>query len=160
MLNPYLLNEVGEFEFTFCTQNGILYNAVFISYADMFYSHAHIAHKIYTFNLDILCDEIKTTHIDERIGQTIAVIFNKFFENDEHAVIYLCDSLDDRQLARKRKFDYWFWKYSKDTIVKEDGYAIVEGVEILSSVIMRSDNPYFNDILFAFAEINRNAEEK
>lgn len=157
MLSPYLLNEKGEFDFEFTTSNGILYRTVFIEYGYLFYDYAEIQDKIFTFNIEVIDDENATSSIDERVGMTIAYIFSTFFEN---AVIYICDNLDERQWARKRKFDYWYWKYSNDTLIKEDGYAIIEGVEIISSIILRKDNPNFNNILFAFAEINRNTDNK
>lgn len=105
MLSPYPLNEKGEFDFEFTTSNGILYKTVFIEYGYLFYDYAEIQDKIYTFNIEVIEDENATSSLDERVGMTIAYIFSKFFENDENAVIYICDNLDERQWARKRKFD-------------------------------------------------------
>lgn len=160
MLLPYNYTKIGKNSYEFITSGGIKYRTVFIEYGYLFYNYADIQDKIFTFNIEVIGDENTNTSLDERVGMTIAYIFSKFFENDENAVIYICDNLDERHWARKRKFDYWYWKYSNDTLIKEDGYAIIEGTEIISSIILRKDNPNFNNILFAFAEINRNTNNK
>ena len=69
-------------------------------------------------------------------------------------------SLDERQYARKRKFDYWFWKYNDGSILKEDRIAIIEDVEILNSLLILKSNPHCGEVVFAFKELNERANEK
>jgi hypothetical protein len=83
-----------------------------------------------------------------------------FFENRENVVVYVCDSLDDRHLARKRKFDSWFWRYNDGSLIKEDDVAMVEGVEIYNSMIIHKMNAKLNEIIIAFKELNMRAGEK
>jgi hypothetical protein len=63
-------------------------------------------------------------------------------------------------LARKRKFDLWFWKYSDGSIIKEDELAVVEGVKIYNTLLLHRDNEYFNNILQAFKALNARDYDK
>lgn len=160
MLNPYPLSEKNEFDFEFLTDNGITYNAVFISYGLLSKNFKEAKGDVFAFNLDIINGDAVDAPTDERVGHTVVYIFQKFFELSENAIVYVCDSLDSRQLARKRKFDLWFWRYGGNNLIKEDGFAIVEGIEILSSIILRKDNPYLMSILLAFSDMNQNVDYK
>lgn len=160
MLNPYHLNEIDEFSFSFVTDFNVGYNATFVLYPTLFQHSPLVANNIYIFNLDVEDGDENVAKIDDRIGSTIAVIFNKFFTEIENAVIYVCDSSDNRQLARKRKFDYWFWKYNNSQILKEDGQAIVDGKEIINTVILHKQNPSLREILISFAELNESIGDK
>ncbi len=51
---------------------------------------------------------------DPRIADTVFEIITDFLDVKWKAFVYICDSSDSRELARKRKFDLWFAKYSKD----------------------------------------------
>jgi hypothetical protein len=74
--------------------------------------------------------------------------------------VYVCDSADERHLARKRKFDLWFWKYIDGSIIKEDGVAVVEGIEILNSLLVHRNNPHCTELIFAFKDLNARAGDK
>lgn len=53
------------------------------------------------FNIDVLNGNPDFTISDERIGLTILEVFNHFFSTRQNVAVYVCDSLDDRQLARR-----------------------------------------------------------
>ncbi|CAN5379851.1 hypothetical protein BH20BAC1_BH20BAC1_14170 [soil metagenome] len=75
----------------------------------------------------------------------------------KNVAVYVCDSLDERQ---KRKFDFWFWKYNDGSIIKEDGIAVVNDMEILNSLLVHKENPHCTKIIFAFKELNSRAGNK
>ncbi|TAG57133.1 MAG: hypothetical protein EAZ27_03395 [Cytophagales bacterium] len=125
----------------------------------MFHQYPHISKYIYSFDLSLV-GEHKKTPLDPRIGITVAYILGDFFQNEENAIIYVCESLDNRQKARKRKFDEWFNKYKGKKILQINMTAYIEGLEILNSLILHVNNPNFKEIVVAFAELNNNAEEK
>ncbi len=100
------------------------------------------------------------TSEDERIGLTVVEVFKVFFMRRKNVAVYVCDSLDERHLARKRKFDFWFWKYNDGSIVKEDGIAVVDDMEILNSLLIHKENPHCTKIIFAFKELNSRAGNK
>ncbi len=126
----------------------------------MFYQYPSLAENIYTINIDVLEGDIDGTIEDDRIGVTVIEIFKLFFANIENAVIYICDSSDNRQYARKRKFDVWFNKYNNGNLLKENGIAVIEGTKILNTILVSSLHPKANEIITAFKTINRTAEQK
>lgn len=72
----------------------------------------------------------------------------------------MCDSMDDRQYARKRKFDLWFYSYNDGSLIKEDGLAMIEGIEIYNAMILHKQNKQLTEIILAFKELNERAGEK
>lgn len=126
----------------------------------MFSDYPLIADNIYSFNIDVVEGNWDYTSTDEKIGVTIVEIFRLFFESVKNVAVYVCDSTDDRHLARKRKFDWWFWKYSDGSILKEDGIAVIEDVEILNSLLIHKSNPNLTEIILAYKTINERANDK
>jgi hypothetical protein len=125
LLSPYQLQENDENSYEFITNQGIKYAVYFLDYSYMFSDYPLIADNIYSFNIDVVEGNWDYASIDEKIGVTIVEIFRLFFERVKNVAVYVCDSTDDRHLARKRKFDWWFWKYSDGSILKEDGIAVI-----------------------------------
>ena len=134
MLSPYLFQENDEYSYEFLTEQGIRYSIYFLDYSFMFSDYPAIAENVFSFNIDVLDGDADTSITDDRIGVTILEVFNLFFKKLTNVAVYVCDSIDDRQLARKRKFDLWFWKYNDGSLLKEDGIALIEGVEIYNSL--------------------------
>lgn len=112
------------------------------------------------FNIDVASGDPDNAILDERVGITILHIFDTFFERLQNVVVCVCDSLDGRQLARKRKFDSWFWRYNDGSLIKEDDIAVIEGVEIYNSMIIHKQNKDLSEIILAFKELNMKAGEK
>ena len=160
MLSPYQLKEIDEYSYGFITDKGNIYSIYFLDYSSVFSDYPKVAERIYSFNIDILEGNANRSGKDERIGITIVEVFRLFFLKSKNVAVYVCDSLDSRQLARKRKFDLWFWKYNDGTIIKEDGIAMIEGVEILNSLLIHKRNPNLTEIILAFKELNDRASEK
>lgn len=126
----------------------------------MFSDYPEIAGKVYMFNIDVTNGDPDAAASDDRIGLTVLEVFKLFFKNLQNVAVYVCDSMDDRQLARKRKFDMWFWKYNDGSLVKEDDMAVVEGVEIYNSMILHKKNEHLKEIIIAYKELNQKASDK
>jgi len=126
----------------------------------MFNEYPHLAENVYSFNIDVIDGDSVLTAEDERIGLTVVEVFKIFFTRQKNVAVYVCDSADERHLARKRKFDFWFWKYNDGSIVKEDGVAVVEDMEILNSLLVHLNNPHCTEIIFAFKDLNARAGDK
>jgi hypothetical protein len=73
--------------------------------------------------------------------------------------VYVCDGTDDREYARKRKFDVWFLLYNDGSIIKEDGIAMVEGTMIYNALLVHSQNKQKDHLLTAFKELNGKASD-
>jgi len=63
-------------------------------------------------------------------------------------------------MARKRKFDLWFWIYNDGSLIKEDGMAIVEGTVIYNAMLLHKHNKQLTDIILAFKDLNEKAGNK
>ena len=160
MLSPYLLQENDEYSYEFLTDQRIRYSIYFLDYSYMFSDYPSIAENVFSFNIDLLDGDADSSVTDDRIGVTILEVFKLFFTKIQNVVVYVCDSIDDRQLARKRKFDLWFWKYNDGSLLKEDGIALIEGVEIYNSLLLHKANKRLTEIILAYKELNERAGDK
>jgi len=159
LLHPYPLKENDKLTYQFKTDQGVSYLVYFLDYSYMFGDYPSLANQAYTFNIDVIDDNVRLIN-DERIGLTVVEVIRLFFEEFNNVVIYICDSVDNRQMARKRKFDLWFWKYNDGTIIKEDELAFIEGTKIYNTLLLHKDNDQFDEILKAFKELNARDYDK
>lgn len=90
-----------------------------------------------------------------RTSNTIASIFRNFYEkNDEYVTIYICDSSDQRQLVRYRKFRQWFLYFTNDDFLKIDAIIKDEDHQLFPvSIIFKEANPYKVEISAAFLKL-------
>lgn len=160
MIHPYQLKETDQLTYQFTTDRGVTYLLYFLDYGYMFEDYPLIAKNVYTFNIDVIEGAEFGLLIDERIGLTVVEAIRLFFEAFNNVAIYICDSADNRQLARKRKFDLWFWKYSDGNIIKEDELAFIEGVSIYNTLLLHKKNEYFDEIVLAFKALNARDYDK
>jgi CO dehydrogenase/acetyl-CoA synthase gamma subunit (corrinoid Fe-S protein) len=123
----------------------------------MFSDYPAISENIFSFNIDVLLGDPDETLADDKIGHTIFHIFKLFFEKIENVAVYVCDTLDERHLSRKRKFDFWFWKFNDGSLLKEDGIAVIEGMPIYNSLLVHKLNKHWPEIVLAYSELNERA---
>ncbi|MEO6329486.1 MAG: DUF6169 family protein [Ginsengibacter sp.] len=160
MLNPYPLTEADDLSYLFTTGQQIEYHIFFLDYSYMFADYPRIAGNIYSFNIYVPEGDNNIASFDERIGVTIVEVFKTFFKRIENVAVYVCDNADERHMARKRKFDFWFWKYNDGSIVKEDGIAMAGNMEIINSLLVHTNNPHLSELIFAFKDLNSKAGDK
>lgn len=158
MSYPLLIKD--EFTFEFIATSGIKYEAYFFSYDFMFSDYPKIQSPIFTFNIEPLEGNPDLVPLDDKIGATVAEIFRLFFIQFQNVIVYVCESVDNRQLARKRKFDQWFWAFNDGSLIKEDRMAIVEGVEIYNTLLIHKNNHQLIEIIKAFNDLNSKSNEK
>jgi hypothetical protein len=159
--SPYLLQASDDNNsYEFISDQGIKYLVYFVNYNSLFSDYPQIADRIFNFNVDVVEGDPETSKDDERVGVTIVEVLKHFFGEVRNAVIYVCDSSDNRHDARRRKFDLWFWKFDDGSIQKRDGLAILGGVEIYNSILVHKDNDRLEDILTAYEELNKESHNK
>ena len=109
----------------------------------------------YTYEFAILLKEEATEKSppDPRISATVSEIVYDFFKLKERTVIYICENRDGRGKARDRKFSHWFSLYNRLFLVKMDFVLGYETDPYLTSLIVRIDNPYMDEILKATASL-------
>ena len=160
LLSPYPLQENDEYSFEFITDAGIKYKIYFLDYSYMFSGYTHITCPVYSFNIDAIEGNPDDSPGDDRVGATVSDVMNLFFSKVDNVAVYVCDSMDERQYARKRKFDRWFYAYNDGSLIKEDGLAVIEGIEIYNALLLHKSNRQHTHIILAFKELNERADDK
>jgi Family of unknown function (DUF6169) len=160
LLSPYPLKENDEYSFEFVTDQGIRYVIYFLDYSSMFADYPEIAKQVFMFNIDVIEGNPDVGVSDERIGHTVLKVFNLFFQKSQNVAVYVCDTIDERHLSRKRKFDIWFWKFNDGSLLKEDDIAVIDDVEIYNSIILHKKNDRLWEIVRAYKDLNEKASGK
>lgn len=90
---------------------------------------------------------------DLKMRDTVMLILENFFNMNEAALLYICESGDGRQQMRGRLFEFWFSTYRmKDNfLLMPVSIEDMEGQENLAALIIRKDNPKFIDIVSEFS---------
>ncbi len=145
--------------YIFETKNGIVYEIKFKPSPYLLSENKNYSNLIYEFVIDVAINLThKTPPLDSTVSNTVAEIFKEFFvKNTYNICIYICDSADGKQEIRRRKFDDWFYKYQTESFFKLDEVLVDSNKNRfpISLVILRK-NPYFKEIILAFADISEN----
>lgn len=90
---------------------------------------------------------------DAKERDTIMTIIENFFNLNEAALLYICESGDGKQQMRSRLFEYWFSSYQiKDNFLLLPASIVdMEGIENFAALIVKKDNPKFVDIVSEFS---------
>jgi len=157
-MTTYQFNKLDteDFCYTFQTTHGYHYEVYFVHSSYYFQENTHFNQNVFELVIKLLDSEhtLKTVR-DSNIPPTIASIFVDLFQDHEKVVVFSCDSSDNKQAARHRKFDDWFLKFNDDSFDKLNG--IIEDttyhIQYFMSMILRKDNPFKNEIIVAFEEL-------
>jgi len=141
--SPYKLEQTGDTTFMFETKHGVVYSVGFMQDVSFF------SEGVYQFYLINLSG--KTIGGDDDISETVKVIIEEFFAQEEVVMLYICDTADGRQAARDRLFRAWFYSFeeSKSYTLYTEGMTI-DKVRYLSSVLLRRDHPMLIQVLNKF----------
>lgn len=111
--NPYqiqLLKQTpDEFVFYFRTDNSIEYIATFNRAEHRFKDECYQAFNVFDFSFINRQDLDKQT--DGRVRDTVHRLLEYFMNENGHAIIYICDDLDNKSELRYRLFKQWFSFY-------------------------------------------------
>lgn len=90
---------------------------------------------------------------DQKMRDTVLLIIEEFFNMNEAALLYICESGDGKQQMRSRLFEFWFSSYHmKDKfLLMPVSIEDMEGVENFAALIVRKDNPNILDIVTEFS---------
>ena len=141
--SPYKVTEEDENIFMFETKYGITYSAGFVK------DTSFMGDGVYQFFLTKTSS--KKGGKDEDIFETVKVIIEEFFAQEESIMLYICDTADGRQASRDRLFRAWFHSY-----VESASYSMytdtmtIDNVRYISSVLMRKDYPMLTQVLIKF----------
>ena len=154
MSTPYLLEINDAYSYEFVTDQSIRYLIYFRNVSYLFEEFPYIHSFIYEFNIEVLDGDPDVSIEDLRVSLTILEAFARFFSAVENVAVYVCDSLDDRQVARNRKFNIWFFRLSDGSIIKKNGSILVGDTIIYNSILVHKDNVERDEIIQAFEVLN------
>lgn len=146
-LLPYEYSMVDETFYTFVNKDGIVYNIYFLPIHDFCPQYAT------TYSLNIEPEEKRPHSIDKRIVHTVIMILRQFFENEENAMIMVCDNTDGKESKRRKLFDRWYEQYGDTSIIKYDAAAHEGGYHLFASIYFMRNNPFGNRLREAFYDL-------
>ena len=90
---------------------------------------------------------------DSRMRDTVMLLIEQFFDMNESALLYICESGDGKQRMRSRLFEFWFSTYRmKDQfLLMPVSIEDAEGMENFAALIIRKDNPKFVEVVSEFS---------
>nr|WP_239059517.1 DUF6169 family protein [Bacteroides sp. 224] len=111
---------------------------------------------IYSFIIDRYPGNKKSKDIENKVRNTILVILSKFFENNQSALVVIYDSIDGRQLYRKRLFDKWYNEFNNGSIAKKEGSFNSSNSETYAIVMYSSSHKNCDEIEKQFDNLLKN----
>lgn len=106
--------------------------------------------EAYMFNINNVNRQKSPRDINVR--DTIIAIIDNFFETNQVALLYICETGDSRQAMRNRLFESWFaYANSKEQyVIMVANIHDLEGVDNYAAMILRKDNPNFVEYVSEF----------
>jgi hypothetical protein len=146
LFNPYPLSEQPDGTYRFVSDFGIDYLVTFeVS------SHAAISSYASTiFEFSFYNKAADKLPVDQRVVDTVMQALRTLLADSYAVLLYVCESLDGRQLARKRTFDNWFRTDNQVTHEKIDFAFDANGTMIYAAVILAKANPERERLLAEF----------
>jgi len=89
---------------------------------------------------------------DAKVRETVMCIVDEFFHKNQAALLYICETGDGMQKMRSRLFRFWFSIYAEkvDFLFLPQIVYDEEDNENYAALIIRRDNPKFNDLVSEF----------
>ncbi len=140
---PYLVERVDDNIFLFTTDKGIIYTVGFVP--DVSFMEKGLYQFFITRGTN------KSSRADKKVFETVRVIIEEFFSQEEPVMLYICDTTDKRQASRDRLFRIWFHTYllnASYTMYNEQ--MTLDNVLYFSSIILRKDHPLHNQVICSF----------
>lgn len=151
----FYLGGINE-SYAFVTKNEVYYEAKFKQSNYLFGGLKEFNIDIFEFVIDVaISPKGEKLPSDSKIPETISLLIKDFFNrNSRNAILYICDSSDSRQAARKRKFDKWVEYFKGEEFIKVDS-EIFDGDnnKIYSSLIIKTENPFFSEVIKYFGKL-------
>ena len=124
-----------------------------------FEQYTTFAEDVLMFGFDTVSAEVP---VDSRVRDTIVTLLAQYFTAHENSVLlFVCDSSDNRQMNRRRKFNAWHKSANELPVAKVDVSIFGEDSKpVYLSVLYHSENKHTNEILAAVNELQKNIEDK
>jgi Family of unknown function (DUF6169) len=141
-------------EYTFNTESRVTYEVEFRPTPYLFDEGSAFLHHVVELIIRVSVNSVNQyPALDKRVAMAISDSVADYFKTRSEAIaIYVCDSSDGRQAARKRKFDDWFRYFNQAEFIKHDLPVTdkKDGVVYYNSIILKANNPFRADIVNEF----------
>jgi len=89
---------------------------------------------------------------DKFVKETVIAIIEEFFKKNNSTILILYSTDDNKQSARCRLFEHWFETFSNKSLFIMKTSSVIDeyGIENISSIILRKDNPKQQELLEEF----------
>lgn len=141
----------------FETDSKITYEIQFKPTPYLFNEKYEFANLTFEFVISVIYNPLQgRPPLDGNTSRTIAKIFEDFYQKFNNIVtIYICESSDNRQMVRHRKFNIWFEEFHENMFLKIDTvFTDTQGIRVPSSLIIKKDNPFRTQIFDEFVKIS------
>lgn len=123
-----------------------------VEYIAYFNRHNEISScPVWEFGFD--CNSPKRPPQDLRVRITIKSILADFWTDHDNAILFVCDSTDNKSHNRMKLFNIWFQQLSAGTGVIKTDFPVVG--DFCASLLSYSDNPMLPDAIRELGEIFR-----
>lgn len=140
--------------FEFVTDYGVRFNVGFQEVENL------LSYETYQFL--IVNTEHRKSPGDAKLRNTIMAIIEEFFISNNCAMLYVCDTGDNKQTFRNHLFEYWAKLFPHRNLFYSTSVNIIdgEGVENYASLTLRLDHPNFVEVVNEFTELARVFSQK
>lgn len=145
--SPYMVRKYGnEGSFSFLTDSAV---EIFVAFERDELLQTGIAYQFGISN-----PKGMKSPRDPKVRETILAIVEEFFNKNEAALLYICETGDGLQKMRSRLFHYWFNIYGEceEYLFLPQVVYDEEDNENYAALIIRKDNPQFTDLVSEFME--------
>lgn len=150
-------------EFVFETTFSVGYIVRFKKSDYLFHNNDfELSENVFEFVLDVIHNPTNTKlPADPNIGITVAEIFKDFFDrNQNRIIIYICESADNKQFQRMKKFDIWFKRYQDSSFLKiDETLTDRKNNKFPISLVLKNNHPQLHIIIDAFIGLTRLGEK-
>lgn len=109
------------------------------------------------YQFSIINRNRKKSPLDGKLRRTITAIIYEFLACNNTTILYICETGDGKQGMRQRLFEPWYntSPLKSDFVVFSACITDPEGVVNYASIILRTDNPHFSDVIQEFSDTVR-----
>ena len=152
---PYEVTYSEQYDdYRFVTDAGIVYS---VGFEEDFLLQSGESYQFVIINLSN-----KKSRRDSKLSKTVMHIIYSFFESNNSALLYICETGDGRQDMRSRLFQYWYETASNKAQYIYITASVIDsdGIVNHAALIVRSDNPNAETITSEFTASVRLLNDK
>ena len=147
--------------YTFETETGLTYQVYFTDGSGYFEAYPEIAHYFLMFGFLIL--ESKEPNPDLKVWATIYHILLDFLANNQKALLFVCDTKDDKQAQRHRLFSIWYNRLrttDRKEVEKFDMILESKEMKLFTSLLISKQHIEYEAIVKAFLDLQQHYQDK